>query len=315
MFLWLAVRGSDLASIRAALASARWVWAVPFLAVLFAFYWLKSIRWRVILSTERTIRASQLFPIVMIGYAGTAVLPMQLGELIRAYIAGKKYALPYSLTISSIAIERLFDLLTILALLGSILLFGESTPEVLVKAGYVVALIVTVGFGMATWIVINTQQVVTITSWILGWAPVAVSDGACELIRTIDRGLVPLKRPRLLLNIGINSVIQWMLMGVCIWISLKALDIQVPVSAVALVLVATIVGISMPTSPGYIGNIQFAFVVALQPYGIDSAAAIAASIFYHVIAYVAVVAIGFGFLHRMGYQIREIEDAVQTDTG
>ncbi len=313
LFLWLAFRNADPAAIRAALSAADFRLAVPFLLCLFAFYWLKSARWRWLLYTDADIPTRELFPIVMVGYAGTAVLPMQMGEFVRAYIAGKRYRLGYSQVLSSIAMERIFDLLTILALLGFVLATGQSTPDVLIKAGFVIAAITLFGLAVAIALVTRRDAVLGLLRRPLSILPERIGSFVLEQLEIAARGLESIRQPRLILRIAVNSILQWGLMGVCIWLSLLALDVQVPVSGVVLVLVATIVGISLPTSPGYVGNIQLAFVVALQAFGVGDDAAIAASVFYHVLAYVAVVVTGFFCLHRMGYAIADIRSEAAGD--
>ena len=306
LFLWLAFRNADPAAIREALADADFALALPFLLCLFAFYWLKSARWRWLLYPDADIPTRELFPIVMVGYAGTAVLPMQMGEFVRAYIAGKRYSLGYSQVLSTIAMERIFDLLTILALLGFVLATGQSTPDVLINAGFVIAAITLFGLGVAILLVTRRESVLALLRRPLSLLPERVGNFVLEQLEIAARGLESIRQPRLILRIAVNSILQWGLMGICIWLSLIALDIDVPTSGVVLVLVATIVGISLPTSPGYVGNIQLAFVVALQPFGIGDDAAIAASVFYHLLAYVAVVVVGFACLHRMGFAIADI---------
>ena len=243
----------------------------------------------------------------MIGYAGTAILPMQMGELVRAYIAGKRFELPYSLVLGSIAMERIFDLLTILALLGVVLATGQATPPVLIRAGYVIAAVAIVGLVMAVLLARYTDAFLSVCRRCLSPLPAGLSAAILEQLDAVSRGLGSVTRPSLFLRVGLNSMLQWGLMGVCVGLSLVALDVQVPLSGVILVLVATIVGISLPTSPGYIGNIQFAFVIALKPYGISAESAIAASVFYHVLAYLAVVIVGFACVHRLGYGLLEIQ--------
>ena len=311
VFLWFAFRDADFAAIGAALLSADATFAVPFLLSLFVFYWLKSSRWGLLLSPAGTFPARELFPMVMIGYAGTAVLPMQMGEFVRAYIASRRYTLRYSLVLSSIGMERIFDLLTILALLGAVLAFGQSTPDILIDAGYVIATITLLGLVMAIALATHTETVLSLCRWLLTPLPDGFRNAVVEQLEAAAEGLQSVTQPRLLLRIAFNSVLQWGLMGICIWCSLLALDIHIPLAGVVLVLVATIVGISLPTSPGYVGNIQLAFVVALQPFGIGAGEAIAASVFYHVLAYCAVVITGFGFLHKMGLGLGEIRQQAQ----
>jgi uncharacterized membrane protein YbhN (UPF0104 family) len=69
------------------------------------------------------------------------------------------------------------------------------------------------------------------------------------------------------------------------------------------------VAVALPTSPGYVGSVQAAFVLALLPYAVEREAAIAASVYFHVLVYVAVVATGLVFLHRAGSSIRSLREA------
>ena len=312
--LWLAIRGTDFRSIGDSLAAAERIWAVPFLPTLFVFYWLKSARWRDLLSPSVDARTRDLFPSVMIGYAGTAILPLQMGELVRTFIVSKKFTLPFSLVLSSVAIERIFDLLTILTLLGVALATGQSTPELLIKAGYVIASVTLAGLLIAIWAAIDTEGALSMAGSLMSWMPDPMSNTILKHLEAATRGIASIRNPKLLIQIAANSILQWGLMGLCIWFSLLAVDIHVPVSGVILVLVATIVGISLPASPGYLGSIQLAFVVALRPFGIDAAQAVAASVFYHVLAYVAVVVVGFTYAHRLDYGILEIEAEARAST-
>lgn len=314
LLLWLALRNADLGRIGGLLETAELAFAAPFLLALFAFYWLKSARWAMLLSPAARVRSHELFPVVMIGYAGTAILPMQLGELVRAWIAAKKYTLPWSLTLSSIFMERIFDLLTILALLAAVLLFGQSIPALLVDAGYVIAAVTCLGLLLSVILVRRTEAFIRTTRALLAWLPDRFLGFLSAQLGAAADGLQSINSLPLVARIALNSIAQWLLMGVCIWLSLLALDIQIPAAGVILVLVATIAGISLPTSPGYVGNIQFAFVVALQAFGVDPAAAVAASVFYHVLAYAAVVITGFFFLHRMGLSFRSVEAEARDST-
>jgi len=312
--LWLAIRGTDFTSIGESLVAADSIWAAPFLPTLFAFYWLKSARWRDLLSPSVDARTRDLFPSVMIGYAGTAILPLQMGELVRTFVASKKFTLPFSLVLSSVAIERIFDLLTILGLLGIALATVQSTPEILIKAGYVIATVTLAGLLMAIWLVMKTEVALSVARSSMRWLPEPLSNVILKHLEAIAHGCASIRSPRLLIRVAANSILQWGLMGLCIWFSLLAIDIHVPVPGVILVLVATIVGVSLPASPGYLGSIQLAFVVALRPFGIDAAQAVAASVFYHVLAYVAVVVVGFTYAHRLGYGILEIEAEARAST-
>ena len=249
----------------------------------------------------------------MIGYAGTAILPMQLGELIRVYIVSRRESLSYSLVFGSIAIERVFDFLSVLAVLGIVLVAGQGVPDVMRSAGYVVAVGCAAALLMTALLVTRTDFILRVLGALAGWMPPHVRNKILEQLRLVAEGFQVLRHPGLLFKVAANSIVQWLLMGICIWFSLRAVGISVPPAGAATVLIATIVGISLPTSPGYIGNIQIAFTVGLMPYDIPTGTAIAASIYYHVLAYVSVIITGFFFIHRYGYNFGQLrQDAADS---
>lgn len=307
--LWLAVRQTELAEIRAALRESDKIWAVPFIAVLFTFYWLKSHRWKIILSPIAELRSYELFRLVMIGYAGTAVLPMQLGEIVRVYLANKQFGIPSATLLTSIALERLLDFLMVVALLGVVLAASESVPDSLASAGYVIALGCLLALFCFALAVSRPESVMGLVRRSTARIPANIRDNLVTHASRAIEGLHILGDYRRLAQVIASSFIQWLLMGVCILFSLYALDLAVPVSAALLVLVATIIGISLPTGPGYVGNIQIAFVVALQPFDVSASDAMAASIYYHVLAYCAVIVVGFFYLYRFGYRFAQVARA------
>ena len=212
----------------------------------------------------------------------------------------------YAQVLGSIGIERIFDFLSVLALLGVVLITGEDIPQVMRMAGYIVATGCLVAVTLTTLLVTHTDMILRFVRTTIGWLPDQFVRKVLEQMRQISMGFQVLRHPKILIAVAANSLVQWLLMGGCILFSLWAFDIDVPPTAAAMVLAATIIGVSLPTSPGYVGNIQLAFALALLPYGVSREDAIAASIYYHILAYVSVVVTGFFFLHRYGYHLGQL---------
>ena len=105
-------------------------------------------------------------------------------------------------------------------------------------------------------------------------------------------------------------------MGLSIYIGFMAVGIAVPVSAGFIVLVLTSIGMTLPSGPGYIGTIQLAFVIGLRLYGVEATEAVAASIYFHFIAYAYSLIVGLYYLGRTGLtltQAREVAEHVKQD--
>ena len=119
-------------------------------------------------------------------------------------------------------------------------------------------------------------------------------------------GLEAIRDKSLVFKVVWCSVLQWVLMGVCTYFSLLAVDIEAPLSAAFVVVAVTVAGLTLPSSPGFFGTIQLGFTLALKPFGVGASEAVAASIFWHVLAYVSVLTVGMAFAFRFGLSVKEI---------
>ena len=79
--------------------------------------WLRAIRWKYLFNSEFQPSIFALYKVQFIGYFGNNVLPLRLGELIRAYIVGKKYNMTKSYVFGTIIVERLLDIFCLVLLL------------------------------------------------------------------------------------------------------------------------------------------------------------------------------------------------------
>jgi uncharacterized protein (TIRG00374 family) len=95
---------------------------------------------------------------VFISQTGNLVAPARLGDGVRAYVVKTRRAVPYPTGFASLAVERVFDLLTIAALAGAVLLglvgtgsdlsFGATGGSGALRSGRT-AIVVAAGVGLA----------------------------------------------------------------------------------------------------------------------------------------------------------------------
>ncbi|WP_232687387.1 flippase-like domain-containing protein [Halobacterium zhouii] len=92
-------------------------------AVVYLFSWpIRGLRYRDILA-ELGYRESVGFltGAVFISQTGNLVIPARAGDAIRAYVVKARRGVPYTTGFASLAVERVFDLLTITVLAGGVL--------------------------------------------------------------------------------------------------------------------------------------------------------------------------------------------------
>jgi uncharacterized membrane protein YbhN (UPF0104 family) len=155
-------------------------------------------------------------------------------------------------------------------------------------------------------LVFRTDGFLRMLQALLGVLPVRMAERLLEQFRSGITGLGALRDPRLLSSALFTSLLQWVFMYGCVWLSLFALDVTTEPGAVMLALVLTVIGTSLPNSPGYVGSIQLAFALALAPFGTEPSQAVAASLFFHVLAYLSVVIAGLALLPGAGLRLKEL---------
>lgn len=280
--------------------------------VLFLFYWLKAWRWRLLLLPVGRYRPMQdLFPPIMIGFAFNNLLPAHLGEFFRTYVFARQQKLSLTITLSSIVLERVFDVIAILVYLGIGLLFIEGMDPAVQTTAYVIAAATAVCVAAGMIYVLWTQHFITLFEAILKqlvFIPHGIVERVCKMLESGAEGLASLKNVRLLSAMMVLSLIKWGLNGSLVLISLWAFNISVPATVAMVVLGVVAFGVTIPSSPGYFGVIQLCFMLVLKLFVEDRAAIFAASIYYHLSQWVPVTALGLYYFVRTRMSIRQIEE-------
>lgn len=285
-------------------------------ACLALFYWLKALRWRYLLTPIGEYSASrELLPSTLIGFAFNNVLPAHLGEFVRVFVFSRQSGIPKTAVLTTIVLERLFDVVAILGFLlfGLFLIDTSGLDSRIVLSAWIFGGLVCAGLLVAAGYLIWTHPVVTCIERILDrltFLPDSVKTKLAEIMEAGEQGLSSLRSVRLFVGIIWTSAGQWFLNGTLIWLSLKAFDIQVTPAVAAIVLAATAFGVTVPSSPGYFGVVQLCFMAVLKLFTESSRSVIfSASIYYQMSQWVPVTLIGMFFFLKQGYSVADVESA------
>ncbi|MCH2213466.1 MAG: flippase-like domain-containing protein [Fuerstiella sp.] len=285
------------------------------------FYVVKAWRWKMLLEPIGRFRTvSDLLPSVMIGFAFNNVLPAHLGEFVRMFVFARQHRVPKTGVFSSIALERIFDIIAILSFLAAGMLFVDVSriDRSVVISAWVFAGAVCAGLAGAaiylTWTVPFVAAVERVTGW---FVPEHLSRKISGILEAGATGLASLRSVRLLIGILLTSYLQWALNGFMIFLALWAFGIHVSPLVAAIVLGVVAVGVTVPSTPGYFGVIQVCFVLVLKLF-VDQPqmqAVFAASIYYHMAQWIPVTAVGMLYFVRAGVRLAEIRtQAEQRDS-
>ena len=117
LLLWL-LRGVDLLEVWRHVRSADRASMLGGLVFVALTYVARAIRWQYLLAPLGHTRFRNAFRTTVIGFAVLSLLPLRVGDVLRAYLLARKEGLTTSATLATVALERILDLMAVLALLG-----------------------------------------------------------------------------------------------------------------------------------------------------------------------------------------------------
>ncbi|MFH1304650.1 MAG: lysylphosphatidylglycerol synthase transmembrane domain-containing protein [Planctomycetota bacterium] len=308
--LTAAVWGIDPQQIKESFQRANF-WTLPvLLLLLFVFFWFKALRWRMLLEPIKDLSVSQVTPAMMIGFMGNNILPAHLGEFLRVYVLSRQFQIPKTTILSTVVLERLFDIVAILCFLGVGISFAPNLPDHYRSLSLLMAIVILVMISLVATYLIWTERVIGLFRKIfsyLSFLPSKLTHLVLEMMQSGAHGMASMKSKRLCFGIIWTSFAQWAINGLSILVALWSFDIQVTPLAAFVVLGVTAFGVTVPSTPGFFGVIQLCFWISLQAFGVSKADAFAASIYYQLSQYIPVTLIGLYFSNREGLKLNEAE--------
>ena len=285
----------DLAALRDVLAGADYRYLLPFVATLAVFFWAKAWRWAIILEPVGRYSVRQVAPPLMIGFAANNVLPAHLGEFVRSVWFARRYGQRVSVVLVSQVLERILDVVAILVLYLLAVPWIEDPPEAVRVSVWLVGAVACVVAAIIYAMLASPHRVFRLWRFLSGRLPAAVGTWGEAFLGDVLHALSSVQSRSRLLALVANSLVQWSLMGICVWMSMAAMGVTIGPAITIIVLTATVVAVTLPSAPGYVGALQAAFVFALQPFGISAENAFAGSVFYLVANWVPVTLVGGWF--------------------
>jgi len=304
--LWLALRAVDFARLGQALARAHLALALPVIAGMALFYWLKALRWSLLLRPVRRLHTNALLSSMLAGFAANNLLPARMGELLRVVLLCRQTGLGRGAVLATLVLERVLDLLAVAGIVGVALLYDPSGGGALRVPGAVMA---AVGLLLLVVLVALALRPAAGIALLGALARPLPGRAASWLLRRIEAaldGFSALRRPDLVLGLAVTSLAQWLVLAGCVHVALRATHVEAGASAAFFVLGLTVAGITLPSAPGFLGTIELCFVLGLKPWGVPPESAFAAAVFYHVLTFATTTGGGLVGLRWAGARYDEL---------
>jgi uncharacterized protein (TIRG00374 family) len=312
---WWAMPADGLHSLPGYVASAqRWTLLASVVVATLTFP-IRAIRWRWLLRAEdRTPPpAPAIWHATAIGFMANNVLPFRLGELARAWALSRLGGTRFPSAVASIAVERVFDALTVAGLFALALL-GPALPAGITIGGRPAAdFIRLIGIaGLAALVAaavgaLYPAAAERLLRRVVPWP--ALADRLAGPLHSFAHGLKVLHEPRRVALIVLGSVALWTVNAWSFGLAFGAFELPAALPSAIIVQTFVVFGVALPSTPGYVGVFELAIVAAAKLLGAPEGAAFAAALTYHVLSYFPITLLGAWSLTRTGLRLGDLRQS------
>jgi len=247
--LYWATRDAHLSEIRNDVATLSWWWVGAAVAANLVVYLWQAMRWRILLHPVERIGFWETARAVYVGLFASEVLPLRAGELLRCYLLSTRSALPLSVSLTSMLLERVFDGIWLCVCMFLVLRYVPIPRGLryLVDSGYALALVVLGAALLLSFALFRRHH-----------ARAALAGGVWRRqFQVLIDDLEIIGHSRYLLLSFIQSLPYLLLQVIPIFAAFRAYGFDLPWGAAFALMVILRMGAVVPQAPGNLGVFQF----------------------------------------------------------
>lgn len=282
LFVWLLLRQLDVRQLGVLMATADPRLVLVSVVTLALGYACRVLRWHAMLRLRTpALRPLQCAGPLLASFAANNVLPFRAGDIIRAFAFNERMGTTPAAVLTTVLVERMLDLLAVIAMLGLALallpidagrLVGASGPLLLAAAG---------GILLVLLVPSVLKPLLALVDALAARVPKAarLRGGlvtAMDTLQGLSRGST---MPRLLAW----STLVWGFEGCTYFLAAAAISAIALPSAAFLALPLGTLATLIPSTPGYVGTFDYFAAQAMTLAGNDATAAAAFAFGVHMI--------------------------------
>jgi uncharacterized protein (TIRG00374 family) len=275
----------DLVAVRAAIAQFQWPYLLLGVISLGFGYAMRVVRWSIMLKAAGArITPARCAAPFLGSIALNNILPMRLGDVVRALVFPSALGIGKTMATGSLIMERLVDLMTLLACLviglalSSIAQLPEWMSNIAVTLAISGGLALVLLFLLSGRLAAMCEGVIArrCANGIAGRHRVVIT--LAELLKSFDA----MSRVRVLISLFVLSLLVWAGEAGLFWSLLIGFGLEAsPAIAIVVMAIATLSTL-VPSSPGYVGPFHLAAYAAIAMLGGSAAQAAGFAVLSHL---------------------------------
>lgn len=300
----------------AVLKRVNYWWLLPNVSLVVLSMYQRAYRWQYMLNPIKRVPYQSLLASTCIGFMANNVLPLRLGEFVRAYsLSRQDREISKSASLATIFVERMvFDLVALLVILGGVftissLPVGDSELKLSLQQGtYVAVGVAVLGLAFVLFVATRPQFAGSLLVKYLFFLPAGVRKTIQDVVVRFSRGLEFMTDKVAVFWVGSHTLLIWLAMGISNFFVFLAFGFDLSLSASFVLLVIVSISILIPSSPGFVGVYHAGVALTMKLYGVPTDQAGAFALVLHAAQYIPVTALGFYFLKTRHLSLKKLEE-------
>jgi uncharacterized protein (TIRG00374 family) len=295
-FLGFFLYRTDFRGIVDAFRGADYWLAIASVPLYFVGFWIRTIRWRVLMRPVRDVPTRRMYPVVLIGLMANNVMPARVGELVRAYLIGERENVSKSAALGTIAVDRVFDGLTLVAILAAVTVFTGTDANVR-GIGVGAGLVFLAATAVLAALAFSPKKARGLAIRLINVLPHGLEERLEDLMDNFLSGLQSLRSPSMMMLAGALSVASWTVETSMYYLVGQAFHLDVGFEVYYLIAAAANLALSILASPGGVGPFEVTTqAILIDLYGVSSGSAEAFALALHALLLGPVILVGFWLL-------------------
>lgn len=323
VLVWLLFRNTDWSEVWKSMRGAHPGWVMVTVGLVVLSFFVRVQRWTYIVRAVKPVRYRHLFSATQIGFLANFTLPARIGEVIRAIVLSRLANLPMLKTIAMVALDRMLDLVGLLAVV--LITIGVFTPqdglipketlgwEIRFSANeirwgeFLAGIMLFVTAAPFVLLYVKQAQVLAFSDRFFGKFSARLAARVRHFLQHFVDGLHIFRSGWDMAKAILFSLITW---GVCILAfqaMIFAFNIDCPWYTAIVMEMLLAVAISVPGPPGFIGQFHAPIVICLVILSnTDDTTAKAFAILIHIVNLVPIAIIGFICIVMERFSVTEL---------
>ncbi|TKJ40388.1 hypothetical protein CEE37_08685 [candidate division LCP-89 bacterium B3_LCP] len=310
----------DLKGLGVALSKAHYGYVILGITLLLLSLFSRAQRWRIMIKpVYAEIRYWPVYSAMNIGYMINNILPLRMGEILRAYFLGKAEKISKTSVLATIVVERLLDSTAILILL-SVTLFFFPFPDWIRNGLFYIGSAAVFLIAFLLGLLFATDWTIGILRTVLKPIPQRISHKIIRMVEGFASGLEVMRSSRHYAAILMHTVLLEACYILSVLFTLLAFDLISPdypaidanplLASIVLLIIITI-GIGLPSAPGAVGTFHGIVALGVSLFGVSAEASMGLAIVLHLANYIPLTVLGLVCFWTQQFKLSEIKEQFQ----